>query len=119
MATFSKVKLSGCTDGKQIKITSSGSGSAITIHTAVSGNTDWDEIWIYCANSSSTSVVKLTLLWGGTASPDDEIEVTIPAEGGLVLVVPGLILQNSLVVKAFAGTANVLLISGFVNRITG
>ena len=52
------------------------------------------------------------------ASPDDLIEVTIPAENGLVLVVPGLILQNELVVAAFAGSANLIMISGFVNRIT-
>jgi hypothetical protein len=34
-----------------------------------------------------------------------------------VLVVPGLILQNAKVVKAFAGTADVILLSGFVNAI--
>ena len=34
------------------------------------------------------------------------------------MVVPGLVLTGSLVVKAFAGTANVLLVNGYVNRIT-
>ena len=33
------------------------------------------------------------------------------------MVVPGLVLTNSLVVKAFAATANVILINGYVNRI--
>jgi len=32
--------------------------------------------------------------------------------------VPGLLLTNSLVVTAFAATANVVLVGGFVNRIT-
>jgi hypothetical protein len=36
----------------------------------------------------------------------------------LVLVVPGLILQNSKVVKAFAATADVILLTGYVNAIT-
>lgn len=115
MATFTKLVLSGSTNGKLIKVTGTATGTAVTIHTAHS--TDEDEIWIF-ANNTSTSDVKLTIEWGGTTSPDDLIEVTIPAEGGLVLVVPGLILTNSLLAKAFAGTANVINVSGFVNRIT-
>ena len=114
MATYSKLKLSGSTDGKGIKVVQTATAGT-TIHTAHA--TDWDEIWIYAVNSSS-SAVKLTLEWGEATAPDGNIEVTIPAENGLVLVVPGLLLTNSLVVKAFADTANVILIHGFVNRIT-
>jgi hypothetical protein len=48
--------------------------------------------------------------------------VTIAAESGLVLIAPGLIIKGNasaaLVVKAFAATADVLTIHGFVNRIT-
>jgi hypothetical protein len=36
----------------------------------------------------------------------------------LVLVIPGLILQNGMVVEAFAATADVILLTGFVNAIT-
>ncbi len=114
MATFTKIKLSGSTDGKQIKVVQTATAGT-TIHTAHA--TDLDEIWIYCVNSSGSSV-KLTIEWGEATAPDGNIEVTIPAESGYVLVVPGLVLTNSLVVKAFAATANVLLINGFVNRIT-
>jgi hypothetical protein len=115
MATFTKRALSGSTNGKQIKVVQT-STPGTTIHTAVTGTSDWDEIWIYCVNSSSSSV-KLTIEWGEATAPDGNIECTISGESGLQLVIPGLILQNSLVVKAFAGTGNVLLISGFVNRI--
>jgi hypothetical protein len=52
------------------------------------------------------------------ASPDDLIEMTIPAEDGLYLVVMGLTLTNSLVVTAFAAAANVIMVNGYVNRIT-
>lgn len=116
MATYSKELLSGSTQGKQIKVVQT-STAGTTIHTAVSGTTDLDEIWIYAVNSSS-SAVKLTLEWGQADAPDGNIEVLVPAEDGYMLVVPGLLLQNSLVLKAFAGSANVILINGYVNRIT-
>ncbi|OGO26415.1 MAG: hypothetical protein A2136_05415 [Chloroflexi bacterium RBG_16_54_11] len=116
MATYSKVLLSGCTNGKAIKVAQTATPGD-TIHTAVSGTTNLDEIWLYAVNSSSAAV-KLTIEWGEATAPDGNIEVTIPAEAGLMLVIPGLLLQNSLVVKAFAGTTNVILIHGFVNRIT-
>lgn len=114
MATYTKVKLSGSTDGKQIKVAAT-STPGTTIHTADA--TALDEVWIYCVNSS-TSAVKLTIEWGEATAPDGNIEQTIPGESGLTLVIPGLILTNSLVVKAFAGTTNVLLLSGYVNRIS-
>jgi len=114
MATYSKVKLSGGTDGKSIKVAATGTPGT-TIHTAHA--TDLDEIWLYAVNSDSTAR-KLTIEFGGTSAPDDLIELTIQPESGLVLVVPGLVLTNSLVVKAFAASANLVLINGYVNRIT-
>jgi len=116
MATYSKTKLSGSTNGRGIKVVATASAGT-TIHTAVAGTADWDEVWLYAQNSDAFSL-KLTLEWGGTTSPDDTIEVTIPAEQGLVLVAPGLLLQNELVLKAFAASANLITIHGFVNRIT-
>jgi hypothetical protein len=118
MATFTKKKLSGSTDGLAVKVTGTSTGASVTVHTAVSGTTVgvFDEIWLY-ANNTSTSAVKLTLEWGTDTAADGNIELTIAAEAGLVLVVPGLILQNAKVVKAFAATADVILLSGFVNAI--
>lgn len=114
MATYTKIKLSGSTDGKGIKVVATATAGT-TIHTAHA--TDLDEIWIYAVNSQAAAV-KLTLEWGEATAPEGNIEVTIPGESGLFLVVPGLLLTNSLVVKAFANTANVVIIHGFVNRIT-
>jgi hypothetical protein len=117
MATFTKTLLSGSTDGKAIKVVATATAGT-TIHTAVSGTASLDEIWLY-AHNSSASTVKLTLEWGEATAPDGNIEINIGAEGtGLVLVAPGLLLQNSLVVKAFAGTANVVTLTGYVNRIS-
>ena len=111
--SLTKIKLSGGTDGKNIKVVQTATAGT-TIHTAHA--TALEEIWLWCQNSS-TSGVKLTIEWGEATAPDGNLEATIPPEGGPVLIVPGWLLTNSLVVKAFAGTANVLLINGFVNRI--
>jgi len=115
MATISRVILSGKADGKLIKVTAT-SSAGTTIHTAIAGTTDMDEIWLYACNTDAADK-KLTIEWGGTTSPDDLIEVTIPGESGLVKIVEGLILQNGAIVRAFAETADVINIGGFVNRI--
>ena len=114
MATFSKIPLSGSTNGKGINVAATAT-TGTTIHTAVSGTSSFDEVWMYAVNTS-TSSVKLTVEFGGTAAADN-IEITIPGESGLVLVIPGLFLNNSLVVTAFAGTTNVISIHGYVNRV--
>ena len=114
---FNKAKLSGSTDGMGIKVAATGTPGT-TIHTAVTGTVanTFDEIWLWAVNSDTTAR-KLTIEYGGTTAPDRLIELTIPAESGLYLVVPGLILQNALVVTAFCGTANVVMIHGYVNEI--
>lgn len=113
-----KRKLSGSTDGRMIKVVAIATAGTL-IHTAVAGQVagTFDEIWLWAVNSSAATV-KLTIEYGGVASPDDLIEVYIAAESGLMLILPGYILQNSLVVRAFAASANVILIGGFVNAIT-
>jgi hypothetical protein len=116
MATYSKRLLSGSTNGKGIKVVQTATAGT-TIHTAVSGASDLDELWVYAVNSSDADI-KLTLEWGEATAPDGNIEITVPAESGLMLLTPGLLLQNSLVLKAFAGSANVIIIHGYCNRIT-
>ena len=116
MATYSKVLLSGSTQGKGIKVVQTATAGT-TIHTACTGTSNMDEIWLYAMNTSA-SAVTLTLEWGEATAPDGNIIVALPAQSGLILVSPGLLLQNELVVKAFASAANVVTIHGFINRIT-
>lgn len=118
MATAVKRKLSGSTDGRGVKVVATASAGT-TIHTAVAGTTagTFDEIWLWAYNSSTSSVL-LTIQFGGTSSPDDDIKQTIPHQSGMVIVVPGFILQNGSVVKAYASVANVIIMNGFVNAIT-
>ena len=115
--TFTKRLLSGSTNGKGIKVAATATAGT-TIHTGVAGTSDFDEVWIWAVNSSAASSVKLTLEWGEATAPDGNIEFFVGAEEGLKCIVPGLLIQNGLVVKAFAGTTNVIVIHGFVNRIT-
>ena len=118
MATFSKNILSGSTDGKMIKVVAT-SSSGTTIHTGPTNTSHLHEVWLYAVNSDTTAR-KLTVQFGGTASPDDDIELTVAAESGLVLVVPGFVLKgnaSALVVRAYAATANVISIGGYVNQI--
>ena len=118
MATAVKRKLSGSTDGRGIKVAAT-SSPGTTIHTSVSGATSgtFDEIWLF-AHNNYTSDILLTLELGGTTDPDDLINVTISFDSGLMLIIPGLILQNSSVIRAYAATADYVVITGFVNSIT-
>ena len=114
MATIAKLILSGGSDGRQIKIVETGSPGT-TLHTAHA--TKLHELWLWITNSDSVDR-KVTIELGGVTSPDDLIEMTIPAEDGPHLVVPGIPLTGSVVIKAFGAAANVLLASGYVNQIT-
>tara|TARA_R110000824_G_C14949738_1_gene650783 strand:- start:33 stop:386 length:354 start_codon:yes stop_codon:yes gene_type:complete len=115
MAAITKVVLSGSTNGLGIKIAQT-TATGDTIHTAVAGTTDIDEVWLF-AHNSSTAGVKLTLEWGGVTDIDNTIEVTLPPEEGLMQIAPGLLLRNGLHIKAYAASTNVVTIYGFVNRI--
>ena len=113
MATYSKVALSGASNGLNNKI-AAGSSAGDTVHTAHA--TALDEVWLYACNTSGSDV-KLSIEWGATSDDERLTEVTIGAEAGWVLVIPGLLLTSGLVVKAFAGTPNVINVNGYVNRI--
>lgn len=115
MATYARALLSGSTDGRGVKVVATTSPGT-TIHTHPGGSVI-DEIWLSAYNSDTAPVI-LTIQWGGTTSPDDDIIVSIPSQTGLTLVVDGKVLQNSLVVKAYAAAANKIVIHGYVNRIT-
>jgi hypothetical protein len=120
MASFTKVKLSGSTNGKGILVASTASAGT-TIHATGTSSTALDEVWLYAYNSD-TAAITLTIEWGGTTAPNDNIKLSIPATSGLTLVVPGLILSGTgaaaATVAAFAGTTNKIVITGYVNRIS-
>ena len=113
---YKKRKLDESSDGRGVRVAATATPGTL-IHTAMSNTAanEWDEVWLRAVNTSA-SAVKLTVEWGGTDAPDDLIEVSIPAEAGLTEVIPGHVLQNGREVRAFADTADVIVLHGFVNR---
>lgn len=115
MATITKVIPSGSTNGKPIKIAATATAGT-TFHTTGSGTVNFDEVWMWLSNTDTTDRI-CTIEFGGTTSPDNHIKITVPASS-TVLAVPGILLCNSLTVAVFAATANVVTMSGYINRIT-
>ncbi len=108
-----KQLLSDSTDGRQIKVVAVAT-PGITVHVTV---TDKDEVWLWAYNSDPMPV-ELTIEWGDATSPDDTMKFTVPPKDGLFTLIPGLIMTNNRTIRAFAATASVVMVSGYVNRIT-
>jgi hypothetical protein len=117
MASFSTGVLSGSTSGQPIKVAATAIGSGTTIHAAHATAVDYVSLW---ATNTTTAEVALTIGWGGTTDPDHLIcdAVLIPINSKPVLVIDRIPLTGGLIVKASAGTANVILIDGDYIRYT-
>lgn len=114
--SFTKNKLSGSTNGKNVKIVATATPGTL-LHTAVAGTTDWDEIYLFATNNDTVTRT-LTIEWGGTTSPDDLVKIDIEPLKGEYVVIPGFVLQNALNVRAFASAANVITVGGYIHLIT-
>lgn len=114
---FTKAKLSGSTNGKAIKIAATATAGT-TVHTAVTGTSSYDEVYIYLTNTDTVART-VTIEYGGVTDPDCLVckAVALPASSGPILVIAGLLLNNGLTIGIFASAANVVLATGFVNQI--
>tara|TARA_Y100000310_G_scaffold41223_1_gene38660 strand:+ start:3066 stop:3431 length:366 start_codon:yes stop_codon:yes gene_type:complete len=118
MGTYSKIILSGSTDGEGISVSGSAPSLGAIIHTAVTGAAQSiDEIWAYAWNSVTTAV-ELTVAIGVSTATQSRFTQTITADDkkGLVLVMPGLVLRNTKVVRWSVTADNTVHAFGFVNR---
>lgn len=118
MALFTKKILSGSTDGRPVLVAAT-SSPGTTIHTGSSSASVIQEVWLYASNPSGVART-VTVQWGGTTSPNDHTTFVLPAQSGLVVVAPGLVLRGNatpLVIRAFADSASQVNITGFVNEI--
>ena len=114
---WSYYKLSGSTDGLGILVAATGT-TGTTIHTAVSGTTEYDQVFLWVTNNSASAVL-LNIEYGEAgSSPTTNIQYTVPSKYGSFPILPGFPLQNGKVVTAFAGSTNVLVIHGWVLRST-
>ena len=112
--TYTKIPLSGSTDGRPIKVGATATPGT-TIHTAQASTTLVDEMWIWAYNSDA-SAKTLTIEIGGVTTPYDLVVMSIPGQSGLVAVLPGFILRNSLILRAFCNTTNVVILHGYIHR---
>jgi hypothetical protein len=118
MATYTKHILSGSINGRGIPVVAQATTTGITtLHTAATGTTGIDEIWLYVQNTA-TAERFLQITFGGTTT-DDRIQDTVPAQpNGLFMVVAGLPINNGLIVGAQAtATTGELKAFGYVHRI--
>lgn len=117
MATYSRQLLSGSTNGKPIKIAAT-STAGTTVHTAIAGTTSYDEIYLWLTNTDSAART-VTIEFGGVTDPDCLIvkALSLPANSPPIAILCGQVLQNGLVIGVFASAANVILASGYANRI--
>lgn len=114
---FTHEVLSGSTNGLGVVISQTATAGN-TIHTAISGTTSRDEIWMWAQNNDVDGETRnLTIEFGGTAA-GNLIIVPVPCKAGPVLVVPGFPLRNGLVVAAFADEASDVMVYGYVHRVT-
>jgi hypothetical protein len=119
MATYSKQLLSDSSLGQPIIVVQTTSPGT-SIHSTGISSAVFDEVWLY-ANNTSTSPVLLTVQFGGIGSIQHAKPIILSPQSGDVLVIAGLPLTGTgsaaTSVKAFAATASVITISGYINRI--
>lgn len=109
---FSKQVFS--TGASMLVVSGTDSAGATTIHTVPASSKD--EIWLFATNND-VAAVSLTLEFP-SGSAGNSIKQAIPASSGLTILVPGLILTSSQVVRAFATTSGQISLHGYINRIS-
>jgi hypothetical protein len=118
MGTYSKIILSGSTDGQGIKVTGTAPSKGTTVHTAVTGAAQsLDEVWIYGYNAATTAR-EISLAIGPTTATASQYSYLLPTTvpDGLHLLSPGLVVRNAKVVRAFATADSGVHVFGYVNR---
>ena len=114
--------LTGSTRGLGILITGTDSAGAVVLDERPvtldpDGDANPDETFSYLIQATNTSAadVVLTLEWGGTDA-SNLIKETIVAASGLVTVINGAQITWPVTIKAFADTANAVVIYGEVRN---
>ena len=115
--TETRIGFSAATNGATMTVNTTSAFSPMTVHTAGPGVYNWDDIWIWAANTDTVSRT-ISLYFGAHSSVGDQVvgNYDLPPGGAPVLICPGLFLQNSGVVEAYASIANKINLTGYVNR---
>jgi hypothetical protein len=106
---YSQTPFSASTNGQPIAVAATADPGTL-IHTSQAGTSFLDEIQFSAWNNDTVDHT-LTLEVGGNGTAN-LLKMTIPAGQGLPI--PPVFLQNSLTLKAYADTANKIIILGRV-----
>src|SRR5215471_9051537 len=100
MATYSRVLLSGSTNGRNIPVVATATPGTL-LHTAIAGTAAYDELYLWAANVTGVAAT-LTIEFGGVLDPGDHLvkSYSIPAQSAPVPICTGQVLQNGLIVRA-------------------
>ena len=116
MATIIRNHLSGATDGHTL-VLAIDSGTYTTVHTPTTTTADFEEVWIWLANvTTSTQIVTFQI--GHATNVANRIVVQVPAES-VMLAIPGITLQgaSTYTVLAASSSANSITAWGHINLI--
>jgi len=121
MATYEKIKLSADPKGTGIPLTDGASSGDVIHETDVSGSV-LDELWLY-ASWSPPGTPDPTPVYLALDNANYQIMQNVPANSGLTLIIPGLIISgdgtNSCQVTAYDWLGvDYINLYGYVNRIT-
>lgn len=116
MPSIVPIQFSGGVNGRGIKVAAIVTPGTL-IHATSAVASVLDEIWLYAENIDTVTRT-VTIEFGGTAAAGDDIVQAIPPGQGVFIVVPGVRLggAGALTIGAFCPTANVIIITGNVNR---
>ncbi len=111
MPSYVPVMPSGSANGSLIQLTT----SAQTLHDTTTSTTHMDEVFIWVCNTSASDVLVTLEIEGTTVA--DEIQDTIPARAGFILMLPGGRFQDTVDIDGLAATTQVCNALVIVNRI--
>src|SRR3972149_3357149 len=114
--SYEKDILSGSTDGNVIAIAATAAPGTL-IHTSVASTTNFDLIYLWMGNVVSGAVLGVTSDSGTTFYGHQSTPGT--GYGGTRLVLPGIPLRNSLVLRAYviSGGANAFYVFGWIIKV--
>lgn len=114
---FEAIIASGSTNGRQILIAATSTPGTL-LHTATAISGEIDEVTIEFSIPTHTAGLVVTVEVGGVTSPNDLVVLTVGNKVGSQVAVFQRRLNGGVVVRAFAGTTNLVAAAVTVNRIT-
>ena len=108
--------LSGSTSGQPIPVTVTDVSSAVTVHTAVSGTTDIDEVLLWASNITAAAAT-ISLIVGGTGDAYHLLKsISVPPRSQIPILCRARF-NGAAVLKAYASVASAINLHGGVDRI--